>query len=158
MLYPSEFGNDPLFPQSKDFKIEFKNFITGDGVVCLRSFKKGEHLAKLAGEIVKSIRPHSFQISTKKHLNDKYFIGHFIHSCDPNTEINTKELLATAIKDIEPGSYISIDYTKTEDYLFRQFKCNCGAKKCKKIIAGKKETPRSSLSMMSYYDDDSDDY
>lgn len=158
MLYPPEYGNDPMFPQDKDFKVEFKNHVAGSGIVCLRSYKKGETIAKLAGDIVTAMRPHSFKISSKKHLNDKYFIGYFLHSCDPNTAINTKELIATAIKNIEPGTFITIDYSATEDYLFRQFKCNCGSKKCRGVIAGKKETPRSSISLMSYYEDDSEDY
>jgi hypothetical protein len=158
MLYPSNYGNDPLFPQAKDFKIEYKNRIVGNGVVTLKAFKKGETIAKLAGDVVNSIRPHTFQISKKKHLNDKYFIGYFMHSCDPNTAINTKELIATALKDIETGTYISIDYSATEDYLFRQFKCNCGYKKCRTVIAGKKETKRSGLTLMSYYDEEDEDF
>jgi len=157
MLYPPEFGQDPLYPQAKDFKIEYKNHVVGSGMVTLKRFKKGDTIAKLAGDVVESIRPHSFRISKKKHLNDKYFIGYFIHSCVPNTAINTKALIATALTDIEPGSYISIDYSATEDYLFRQFKCNCGNKKCRGVIAGKKETKRTGLSLMSYYEGD-DDY
>lgn len=157
MIYPARFGSDPLYPQAKDFKIEYKNHVVGNGVVTLKAYKKGETIAKLAGDVVESIRPHTFQINSKKHLNDKYFIGYFIHSCDPNASINTKQLIATALKDIEPGTYISIDYSDTEDYLFRQFKCNCGSKKCRGVIAGKKEIKRTGLSLMSYYDEEDDD-
>ena len=156
MIYPKEYGDDPLFPQASDFNIEFKNHVAGTGVICLKPFKKGSIIAKLAGEIVGSIREHSFQIKPNKHLDDDYFIGHFLHSCDPNTAIDTTALVATAIKDIAAGDYISIDYSATEDYLFRQFKCNCGSKKCRGVIAGKKETPRTTLSLIEHYDDDSD--
>ncbi|MCX7553602.1 hypothetical protein OS175_06895 [Marinicella sp. S1101] len=158
MIYPSEFGDDPMFPQTSDFNIEFKNHIAGQGVVCLRDFKQGTVMAHLAGVVVNSMREHSFQIGKNKHLNDEYFTGFFLHSCDPNTAINTKAHTATAIKDIKIGDYITIDYSATEDYLFRQFKCNCGAKKCRGVIAGKKEIPRSFLSVTGYYEDDSDDY
>ena len=156
MLYPSKFGFDPLFPSSKDFKIEYKNHVVGKGILTLKPFKKGETIAKLAGDVVQAIRPHTFQVNSEKHLNDNYFLGFFIHSCSPNTKINTKKLIATAIKDIDSGTFISIDYSATEDYLFRQFKCNCGNKKCRRVIAGKKEKKRSDLVLMSYYDDDSD--
>jgi len=155
-LYPKEYGNNPLFPLPQNFKLEFKNHVSGLGVVCLKPFKKGETIAKLAGEIVDAIRPHSFQINSKKHLNDKYFTGYFLHACEPNTAINTKALKATAIKNIEPGSFITIDYSATEDYLFRQFKCNCGSKKCRGVIAGKKEIPRATLSLIQHYEDDND--
>lgn len=156
MLYPPEFGTDPMHPQSKDFKIKFKNHITGHGIVCVNSYKKGEIIAKLAGEVVQSMRPNSFQIESNKHLNDKYFIGYFLHSCEPNAAINTKDLKAIALRNIIAGEFISIDYSATEDYLFRQFKCNCGSKKCRGVIAGKKETKRSGLSLMSYYEEEVD--
>ena len=156
MIYPPEYGNDPMFPKAEDFKIEYKNHVVGHGMVTLKSFKKGQTIAKLAGDVVGAIRPHSFQISSKKHLNDKYFIGYFIHSCDPNTAIDTKHLIATALKKIEPGDYITIDYSATEDYLFRQFKCKKKKKKRRGVIAGKKETKRSGLSLMSYYDEEDD--
>ncbi len=157
-IYPAKYGLDPEFPQAKDFKIEFKNYVTGNGIICLKSYKKGQLVAKLAGEIVGAIRPHTFQITSSKHLEDEYFIGYFNHSCDPNTAIDTKALKVTALKDIEPGTYISIDYSATEDYLFRQFKCNCGSKKCRGVIAGKKEVPRTSISLIEHYDDDDSDY
>lgn len=156
MIYPPEYGNDPMFPQASDFKIEYKNHVVGNGMITLKAFKQGDIIAKLAGEVVQAIKPHSFQINSKKHLNDKYFIGYFIHSCDPNTAIDTKNLIATALKKIEPGEYITIDYSATEDYLFRQFKCNCKTKKCRGVIAGKKETKRTGLSLMSYYDEEDD--
>jgi hypothetical protein len=158
MIYPREFGDDPQFPQASDFKVQFKNHVAGQGVVCLKAFKKGDVLARLAGEEINAMREYSFQIGKNKHLNDEYFTGYFLHSCDPNSSINTKEHIARAIKDIEAGEYITIDYSATEDFLFRQFKCNCGSKKCRGVIAGKKEVPRSSLSVTGYYEDDSGDY
>ena len=156
-MYPAEYGDDPLFPQAEDFVVELKNHVAGKGIKCLKAYKKGETLAKLAGEIVGAMREHSFQINSNKHLDDEYFIGYFLHSCDPNTEINTKKLIATAIKNIKPGDFITIDYTATEDYLFRQFNCNCGSKNCRGVIAGKKETPRSAQSVVGYFDDEDDE-
>jgi hypothetical protein len=159
MIYPSKYGSDPLFPDKKDFKIVYKNHIVGSGIITLKPFKKGDTIAKLAGDMVQAIRPHTFQVNNEMHLDDNYFLGYFIHSCVPNTKIDTKKLIATAIKDIDSDTFITIDYTATEDYLFRQFRCNCGNKKCRKVIAGKKERKRSNLTMMSYYeDDDNDDF
>ncbi|WP_223789153.1 SET domain-containing protein-lysine N-methyltransferase [Marinicella meishanensis] len=154
MLYPKEFGSDPLFPQASDFKCEFKDHWSGQGIMTLKAFKKGDTIAKLAGEVVNSMREHTFQIGHNKHLLDDYFAGHFLHSCDPNASINTKDRKVVALKIIQAGEFISIDYTHTEDYLFRQFNCRCGSKKCRKVIAGKKEIPRSSLTVSGYYGDD----
>ncbi len=156
MIYPKEYGTDTLYPQATDFSVEFKNYLTGSGVVCLKPFKKGQTMAKLAGDVVNSIREHTIQIKPNEYLNDVYFGGYFLHSCDPNSALDMQNLLVVAIKNIEKGSYITIDYTQSEDYLFRQFKCGCGYKKCRGVIAGKKETPRTSLSLIEHYEDDSD--
>lgn len=146
MLYPPRFGNDPLFPQSSDFKVVHKDEATGQGVISYRAFKPGEIIAKMAGDVVPDIRQHTLQISADKHLFDPYFSGYFLHSCSPNISLNMANMTVTAVKPILANSYLYMDYAETEDILFKQFPCSCGAKNCRGWITGKNEAlPESEM-------------
>ncbi len=147
MLYPPELGDDPLFPRAEDFSIVFKDKTTGKGVICYRSFKKGTIMARITGHIVTDIRQHTLQLSKTTHNFDPYFSGYFLHSCSPNVSVDMKKMTVTALEDIEANSYLYMDYAETEDILFKQFPCSCGAENCRGWITGRQETayqrPRS---------------
>lgn len=138
-VYPASFGSNPLFPKKTDFEIHKTSKAKGLGVVTRRAFAKGELLAKLAGPRVAEIKQHTLQISKDCHLHDTYFSGYFLHSCDPNINVDMQKLEVTAIKAIKKNSYLYMDYSETEDYLFKIFKCGCGSKKCRGFIRGKKD-------------------
>lgn len=141
MLYPPKFGSDPLFPQSSDFAVVEKDPQVGKGVITYRDFKKGEVIAKMAGDVVSVIKQHTLQIDAKRHLHDTYFSGYFLHSCDPNIFLDMQEMKVIALKPIRANSYLYMDYAQTEDVLFRQFPCSCGARSCRGWITGKAEVP-----------------
>lgn len=141
MLYPLELGDDPLFPRAEDFSIVFKDKKTGKGVITYRSFKKGDLMAKIAGQVVSDIMQHTLQLSKTKHNFDPYFSGYFLHSCAPNISVDMKKMTVTALQDIEANSYLYMDYAETEDYLFKQFPCSCGAENCREWITGRLELP-----------------
>jgi hypothetical protein len=50
-----------------------------------------------------------------------------------------------ALKDIEVGEALSMDYASTEDVLFKQFPCLCGAGNCRGWITGRREAPDVAL-------------
>ena len=52
-----------------------------------------------------------------------------------------QKLTVTALQDIEANSYLYMDYAETEDYLFKQFPCSCGAENCRGWITGRLELP-----------------
>ncbi|MDH3343226.1 MAG: SET domain-containing protein-lysine N-methyltransferase [Gammaproteobacteria bacterium] len=139
MLYPAHFGTDPLFPKSTDFEVVYKDESTGKGVICYRAFKRGEIIARMSGEVISDIRQHTLQISEDKHLYDTYFSGYFLHSCSPNISLDMDKMTVTALKDIQPDSYLYMDYAETEDRLFKQFPCSCGANNCRGWVGGKKD-------------------
>ena len=139
MLYPSTCGNDPLFPQAQDFAVVNKDTNSGQGVICYRSFKRGATVAKMAGEVINTIRQHTLQIAPDKHLFDPHFSGYFLHSCSPNISLNMETMTVTALQDIQANSFLYMDYAETEDYLFRQFPCSCGSDNCRGWVTGKKE-------------------
>ena len=139
MLYPVKFGKNPIFPKATDFEVVFKDEMSGNGVICYRSFKRGEVIAGMSGEVISEIRQHTLQIDSEKHLFDPYFSGYFLHSCDPNISLDMDLLVVTALRDIPANSYLYMDYAETEDYLFKQFPCSCGADNCRGWVAGKKD-------------------
>lgn len=139
MLYPQTFGNNPLFPQACDFAVVPKDNNSGFGVITYRSFKAGELLAQVSGEIVTDIRQHTLQVSEGKHMYDPYFTGYLLHSCEPNVSLDMKKKTLTALTDIPTGSYLFMDYAETEDTLFKQFSCCCGSESCRGWITGRKE-------------------
>lgn len=141
MLYPAEFGNDPLYPQSRDFAVVDTHTASGKGVISYRAFRRGEVIARMAGPVVNDIRQHTLQIGAGRHLHDTWFSGFFLHSCEPNVALDMQALTVTALADIAPNSYLYMDYAQTEDVLFRQFPCSCGAASCRGWITGRREMP-----------------
>lgn len=139
MLYPANYGCDKLFPKATDFEVVFKDEMSGKGVICYRAFKRGEVIAHMSGEIINEIRQHTLQIDSEKHLFDPYFSGYFLHSCAPNISLDMDKMTVTALQDIPANSYLYMDYAETEDHLFKQFPCSCGARACRGWVAGKKD-------------------
>ncbi len=143
-MYPESFGTNPLYPRSDDFKVIYKDETNGLGVMTYRSFEPGDLIAEFNGEIVTEMTQHTLQIEPGRHINDLYFVGYFLHSCDPNVhlEMNSKQVFA--ISAIRRGDFLYMDYAQTEDQLFRQFPCSCGATLCRGWITGRKELPDES--------------
>lgn len=68
---------------------------------------------------------------------DSYFAGYLAHSCDPNVEVDMKHQYVHALKAIPAGAILTMDYEATEDELFQQFQCRCGAPECRGLIRGR---------------------
>jgi hypothetical protein len=141
MLYPKNFGENPLFPQASDFRVITKDQSTGYGVLAMRGFSAGELVAVIAGDVVPDILQHTLQISTGKHLLDRYFTGYLLHSCSPNISVDMERMTVTAYKDIPASSFLYMDYAQTEEILYKQFHCSCGSLACRGWITGSLEMP-----------------
>lgn len=139
MLYPDQFGKDPLFPKHSDFAVVYKDELAGRGVMTYRAFKKGTVIARMSGHVVNEIRQHTLQLTPEAHLFDPYFSGFFLHSCSPNISLNMVDLTVTALRDIPANSFLYMDYAETEDVLFKQFPCSCGSSNCRGWITGRRE-------------------
>lgn len=139
MLYPDQFGRDPLFPKHSDFAVVFKDELSGRGVITYRAFAQGEVIARMAGYVVHEIRQHTLQMTPETHLYDPYFSGFFLHACSPNISLNMVDLTVTALKAIRANDFLYMDYAETEDVLFKQFPCSCGSANCRGWITGRKE-------------------
>jgi len=116
-----------------------KSKIHGKGAFANRNFKKGEvvikyNLKKLTKEEYEKLPEKEKHYVSKE--NGEYFLflppeRYVNHSCNLNT--NAIDNCDIAIKDIKKGEEITGDYSK-ENIPNLNMKCNCGDKKCKKII------------------------
>lgn len=124
---------------SKDFVVEDRGDGKGLGVYALRSYRRGELIAVVSGEIVGKHRLHTLQLTPDTHLYDPEFTGCLLHSCDPNAIIDPAKREISALKNIGIGEAITVDYAHTEDRLVKQFNCMCGSPNCRRWIKGRKE-------------------
>lgn len=141
MMYPMRFGNNPRYPSATDFRIIHHDDQSGCGVVTYQSFEPGELIAEFNGDLVTEMTQHSLQIETGLHLNDLYFVGYLLHSCEPNVVVDMQSRQVHALLPIRPLDFLRMDYASTEDVLFSQFPCSCGSAKCRRWITGRSETP-----------------
>ncbi|WP_242319033.1 hypothetical protein [Bacillus cereus group sp. BfR-BA-01349] len=92
---------------------------------------------KFAGKVQYHQTLYTLQLKTGVYIEDPYFMGKVLHSCEPNSIVNMETQEFYVIRDINVGDYITIDYLKTEDVLFQSFQCACGTSVCKGYIAGR---------------------
>ncbi|WP_300674951.1 SET domain-containing protein-lysine N-methyltransferase [Desulfoluna sp.] len=139
LIYPHHTGEPTDYPTRKDFFVSKAGTEKGSGLFTRRAFRKGELMARFTGEVLDKVRLHTLQISPTQHLHDPHFVGYLLHSCEPNVALDMKTLTMWAVKEIAPGEALTMDYTSTEDVLYRQFPCLCEAKDCRKWITGRLE-------------------
>lgn len=138
-FYPDQLPSFPSEPTRDKFKIGYIGDGVGEGVTSLVSFEAGEVVFGISGFFSSEVTLFSLQITEGLHLHDPYFYGKLLHSCDPNTYVDLQKRVFIALKPIRPGDFVTLDYARTEDYLFRTFPCDCGAANCRGIVAGRKQ-------------------
>ncbi|MEW9668404.1 hypothetical protein [Ammoniphilus sp. 3BR4] len=111
----------------------------GEGVVSKIKFQAADLLFRFSGTPLPYQTLYTLQKQRGLYIEDPYFMGKILHSCDPNTFVNMETQEFWAIKDIFPGDFITMDYEATEDELYRSFECTCGSQKCRKRIKGKEK-------------------
>jgi hypothetical protein len=104
-----------------------------------RDHERGSVVEHFSGTLSSHGAQHSLQISPFQHVLDLSFVGYLMHGCDPNCVLDMQRLRLLALKDIAAGSLLTIDYAVTEDELFRQFACSCGAPNCRRWVTGRSE-------------------
>ncbi len=141
LIYPEEYGLNPNdgYPKKVGFTVCRRENGKGAGVYTKNSIKRGELVARITGNIVPSITQHTLQITPTTHMYDPFFTGYLLHSCSPNIYLDMTEFEVWALRDIEAGQALTMDYASTEDILFKQFPCLCGTPNCRYWITGRKE-------------------
>ena len=67
------------------------------------------------------------------------------HSCDPNAFFKDDKRWLYALKNIQKGTEITIDYERTEPVISSPFLCRCGALNCRRVIDGSSRGRRQSI-------------
>lgn len=143
-IYPAEFLDNYAqeganYPLQSDICLQEVDG-AGMAVIAQRPFARGEIIGSFTGPVMPNIAQHTLQIDPQHHLLDPYFIGYLMHSCDPNVVLDMHQRLAYCIKDTAEGEPLCMDYASTEDVLFKQFPCCCGAPNCREWVSGRAET------------------
>jgi hypothetical protein len=60
---------------------------------------------------------------------------HLNHSCDPNVGVRG-QITFVAMRDVPPGSELTIDYAMIDGDPSERMECSCGALECRKVITG----------------------
>lgn len=126
-----------------------KSKIGGRGSFALHDIKKGERIKILSGEkislkeVFRRIKNKSEQIDDPLQIEQNYFLDLnkpsklINHSCNPNSGIHNKNELF-ALRNILKCEEITFDYSTTVSKNTTPdiwiMKCNCGSRKCRKII------------------------
>ncbi|MFC7293041.1 SET domain-containing protein-lysine N-methyltransferase [Hirschia litorea] len=111
----------------------------GVGIFAVRAFKRGEVIGNFIAEETDQLLQHSLQRAPNDNLHDPYFIGMLLHSCDPNVVLDMHDQKVFCVRDIAIGEPLFMDYASTEDVLFNQFACKCGAANCRHWVTGRAE-------------------
>jgi hypothetical protein len=115
----------------------------GLGVRTLVARAAGEVAHRFTGRIGPELRQHTLQMPDGQHISETKFIGFLSHSCDPDCRLDMARSELVALRDVPAGGLLTIDYAATEDVLFRQFACHCGAPACRHWITGRLEGPNA---------------
>lgn len=136
-FYPDHLPVVPNEACWDDFRVIDVDGKRGQGVLVLREFSEGNVLFRMNGTLSSEMTLYSLQMGPGSHLDDPYFAGKVLHSCEPNSWLDVETRLFFATRDIRAGELLTMDYDETEDVLFRSFHCCCGSTKCRGVIAGR---------------------
>ncbi|MCL5428817.1 MAG: SET domain-containing protein [Chloroflexi bacterium] len=136
--------NSYAFPK---IEIRYDNTIEGRGMFAREKIYKGELIALWGGDVVDRAgferlgerqKRQSAQIEEGFYLvSSKPGPGDFInHSCDPNAGLDG-QVVIRAMRDIEPGEEVTIDYAMCDGDPRDDFECLCGSPRCRHIVTGK---------------------
>lgn len=113
----------------------------GMGVRNLVARRAGEIVHRFTGVVGSELKQHTLQVAPGQHISETQVIGYLSHSCDPDCRLDMVRRELVALRDIAADEMLTIDYAHTEDVLYRQFACHCGAANCRHWITGRAESP-----------------
>jgi hypothetical protein len=129
----------PLEDPDEGLRVCHADAAYGLGVETLVGRRAGEVIHRFTGDIGPELRLHTLQVGPDAHISNTRFIGFLLHSCAPNCRLDMATFELVALADVRAGGLLTIDYAATEDRLYRQFACHCGADHCRRWITGRAE-------------------
>ncbi|MCB1049279.1 MAG: SET domain-containing protein-lysine N-methyltransferase [Acidobacteria bacterium] len=109
----------------------------GEGLISLVPFQPGEIVFVFHGEILPYQLLSTLQVQPGTYVSDPYVMGKVLHACDPNMSCEIEKRLFRALKPIQPGDFLTMDYETTEDELYQPFYCSCSASDCRGWVRGR---------------------
>ena len=109
----------------------------GLGVRLLTTAAPGDVLDRFDGLIGPELSQHSLQVAPGWHIAGTRYIGFLSHGCEPNCRLDMARRELVALRPLAADAWLTIDYAATEDELYRQFACRCGASACRGWIIGR---------------------
>lgn len=110
--------------------------------LCVRALcdcAAGTVVERFEGAIGPELSQHSLQVRPGLHISGTRHIGYLSHGCAPNCRLDMERFELVTLRAVAAGDILTIDYAATEDRLFAQFACACGAADCRRWIAGRSE-------------------
>lgn len=107
--------------------------VHGLGVFTLRSITKDEMFYKVPMDnILHWAKRRCAYIGNNRWVSDIFVLNSVNHSCEPNAilDISGETPMLVAIRDIEEGEEITVDYNETEKGGIL-IPCSCGSEKCR---------------------------
>jgi SET domain-containing protein len=123
------------------------------GLFALVSIAKNEILIDLNGEdTLPSPTRRSLQIGEGKHaFGREETVGYLNHGCEPNVFLDFSCLCVRALRNIQAGEEVKINYAATEYEMRDSFRCDCRSPACLQTIRGFKFLTRDQqLSLKPY--------
>ena len=108
------------------------------GLFALVSIDRNEVLIDLNGEnYFLSPTRRSLQIGEKRPVFGRdETVGYLNHSCEPNSFLEFSSLCVRALRDIQRGEEVKVNYAATEYEMHDSFSCDCGSSACLQMIRG----------------------
>ena len=79
----------------------------------------------------------SLQIGKNRHVFGRdETVGYLNHSCEPNSFLDFSCLCVRALRDIQRGEEVKVNYAATEYEMHDSFRCDCGSSACLQMIRG----------------------
>lgn len=127
----------------------------GSGLFAKKNIKKGDLIGVMGGYVVslgefkrmskrsnafKVIQHYAYHIANDLlfgpvHQTEVSELEHLNHSCEPNAGFKG-EIRLVAMRDIQKGQEVTMDYATCVTSSFFNMKCLCGSKSCRKFITG----------------------
>ena len=120
--------------------VEIRPKCKGVGVFALCRIGLGEEISRVQGQPREEPTRFTLQVDGSLHLDlGEEVPAKMNHSCEPNAVVrytDIRELAILALRDIDPGEEVRINYCASEEKMAEPFQCNCGSDGCYGMVGG----------------------
>lgn len=128
-------------------EVQNRDVSGGNAVIARELIEPGELIAVWSGRIISGeqleslspeIRMHTVQVEENLYLaslRPDEAPDYINHSCDPNAGLDG-QIAIVAMRTIEPGEEVTIDYAMCDGSPYDEFDCACGAATCRGRVTG----------------------